>query len=186
MTFATHRRRFVLKLAVIGASVIALPGCTGGMANIFGPRTPAVEQIRVPQPGPTRPRTAENTATPKLVRIVDTTQRQDIALSATYHERILVPVGSGLVLQAQSGGNRPPAIRAIKTEGGPPYALSLPVDTGKDAYPMTVQATLTSTIGHVLTGTVTLREKPKDPVEIVMRTSAAAPSDSDSAAGKAE
>ncbi len=56
MTYAAHRLRFALKLAVIGACVIALPGCTGGMANIFGPRTPAVEQIRVPQPGRTRTR----------------------------------------------------------------------------------------------------------------------------------
>ncbi len=51
---------------------------------------------------------------------------------------------------------------------------------------MIVQATLTYTIGHVLTGTVTLQEKPTDPVEIVTRTNAAATSDNDSAAGEAE
>ncbi len=167
--------KHVLKLAVIGACVIAVQGCSGGMANVFGPRAPKVEQIRVPQPAPTRPQAATDKAVPKMIRSADTAQRQDIALNVTYRERILVPIGSELVMQAQSGGNRPPALKAIRTQGGPPYSATLPVDTGKGAYPMRVQATLTSTIGHVLTGSITLQGKPVGPVEIVMHTSATAP-----------
>jgi hypothetical protein len=40
---------------------------------------------------------------------------------------------------------------------------------------MRVQAPLTSAIGHVLTGSITLRAMPVGPVEIVMHTSATAP-----------
>lgn len=177
-------RAYAVRLAVIGICVIALQGCAGGMATIFGPRAPEVQQIRVPEPAPTRPQSATNRATPQKIgtirsaprltrSLADTTGREDIALRVTYLERILVPIGSRLVLQAQGGGDRPPALKSIKTEGGPPYTLALPVDTGEGAYPMTVQATLTSTIGHVLSGAVTLSERPAGPVEIVMRTSAA-------------
>lgn len=177
MIHQTHQFRVALKLAAIGVSVVALQGCSGAMSNIFGPRAPAIEQIRVPQAGQTRPPVAAGRTPSKIIRSADTTQRQDIALNVTYLERILVPVGSELVLQAQSDADRPPAMKAIKTQSGPPYSVTLPVDTGAGAYPMRVRATLTSTIGHVLSGTTTLRSRPTGPVEIIMRTSAAAPPD---------
>ncbi|WP_113911406.1 hypothetical protein [Roseovarius dicentrarchi] len=170
MPHMPRNHRLALKLAIVGASLIALQGCGGAMANMFGPRAPAVEQIRVPQTGPTRPPAGAGAAAPGIIRSADIAQRRDIALNVTYLERILVPVGSDLVVQAQSGGNRPPAIRRVQTQGGPPYSINLPVDTGQGAYPMTVQATLRSTIGHVLTGATVLQARPSGPVDIVMRT----------------
>jgi hypothetical protein len=95
---------------------------------------------------------------------------QDIAFSVSYMERILVPAGSELVLSAKGAGSDAPSIKTTKTQSGPPYSISMPVGSGDGAYPMTVSATLTSTIGHVLSGSVTLTEKPTGPVEIIIHT----------------
>jgi len=97
--------------------------------------------------------------------------RAPLPITATYLERILVPSGSDLTVRAQ-GPSGPPVQASIQTSSTPPYEISVPVRVDAAAYPMTVTATLTSTIGHVLSGSVTLAEKLAGAVEIVMRTRA--------------
>ncbi|RKF13827.1 hypothetical protein D6850_11540 [Roseovarius spongiae] len=93
---------------------------------------------------------------------------RDLALSVTYLVRLMVPPGSELSVRAE-GADGASSVKTIETAGGPPYALELPVSGDKSAYPMTVNATLNSLVGHTLTGAVTLDAPPGDaPVEIVL------------------
>lgn len=161
-------------VAVLLCAGFAVQGCAGGMSQMFKPRTAAPEQVVIPQPAPAVPIQTVTTSTKKAAPVTRSAvvipKREDISLNVSYLERILVPVGSDLSLRATGEGSGPPSVKSTKVQSGPPYSVAMPVDTGEGAYPMTVQATLTSTIGHVLSGSVTLTEKPTGPVEIIMHT----------------
>lgn len=166
---------FRARLSVLLCCALAVQGCTGGMSQVFQPKeATASEQVVIPQPAPAVSAQTVSTSTastaPATRSAMTLAKRENIALNVLYLERILVPVGSDLIVRAEGDGSGPPSVKSTKVQSGPPYDVSLPVDTGEGAYPMTVQATLTSTIGHVLSGSVTLTEKPNGPVEIIMQT----------------
>lgn len=161
------------RAAMLAASALALSGCGGVMPQLFGPRAPDIEQIRVPQPAPETSQTSVAASSNTASEAPAPDRRMGV--TATYRERILVPTGSTLTLRADPANGGAPAITTLRTQSGPPYALTLPVSTGPAAYPMTVEVTLTSSIGHVLRGGVVLDTFPAEPVDIVMRTGAVAP-----------
>ncbi|QIE45644.1 hypothetical protein G5B38_08955 [Pseudohalocynthiibacter aestuariivivens] len=161
------------RLALVLGATFLVQGCANGMPHFSGPKPKPVEQVVVPEPAPSLTRTAVATSTRKAPPKVNRTAsvvpaRQDLTLNVLYYVRIMVPVGSELTVRANSAAGGAPSIKTIKTKGGPPYAMEIPVSAGADAYPMTIDATLNSSIGHVLTGAVTLDGKPTKPVEIVM------------------
>ena len=170
-TYMTPRHA-ALVLAVCGGLVLS--GCAGGMSDILKPKGGAIEQVVVPVPAPAITQATIATATTQAAPLTPSIipKREDIALAITYMERILVPVGSTLTVRADGAGSGPPSIKSTKVQAGPPYDMTLPVDIDAGAYPMTVQATLTSTIGHVLTGAVTLSAPPVGVVDITLRTTA--------------
>ncbi|MEB8387723.1 hypothetical protein OO012_10820 [Rhodobacteraceae bacterium KMM 6894] len=161
-------------LAAFLCAGFAVQGCTDGTAQMVKPQVATPKEVVKPQPAPAVPIQTVTKAPRKAATVtrsaVQSQKREYIALSVSYMERILVPAGSELVLSATGEGSGPPSIKTTKTKSGPPYSVSMPVETGEGAYPMTVEATLTSTIGHVLSGRVTLTEKPTGPVEIIMHT----------------
>ena len=163
---------FRARLSVLLCCALVVQGCTGGISQVFQPKeATASEQVVIPQPAPAVSAQTASTA-PTTRSAMSLATRENIALNVFYLERILVPVGSDLTVRAEGDGSGPPSVKSTKVQSGPPYDVSLPVDTGEGAYPMTVEATLTSTIGHVLSGSVTLTEKPTGPVEIIMQTTA--------------
>ncbi|MCZ4351867.1 hypothetical protein O4H61_05010 [Roseovarius aestuarii] len=172
--FTVRRSAIVLSLC----SGLAVLGCAGELTQMGQSRSVASTPSTATKPARVAPKSkpvkavASSTtkAAPMTRSAVTMSKREDIALSVFYLERIMVPAGSELTLRANGDGSGAPSVKSTKVKSGPPYSVSMPVDTGEGAYPMTVQATLTSTIGHVLSGSVTLTEKPTGPVEIVMRT----------------
>ena len=168
-TLYTQRLAAAVVLLCCG---FAVQGCTGGMPQMSKSQTPPPEKVVIPKPPPEVPiqtvTRSPKKAAPVTRSITATPKREDISLSVSYMERIMVPVGSDLTLSATGAGSDPASVKSTKVQSGPPYSISMPVDTGEAAYPMTVQATLTSTLGHVLSGSVTLNEKPTGPVEIIM------------------
>ena len=160
-------------LALLLGAAFLMQGCTNAMPQYSGPKPQPADQVVAPAstPGPTKKAVATTTrkATPKVTKSASAVPaRQDLALNVLYYVRIMVPAGSDLTVRADGAGGAAPSVTSIKTKGGPPYAMSIPISAAADAYPMTIDATLNSTIGHVLTGTVTLVEKPDKPVEIVL------------------
>ncbi|MFY9240039.1 MAG: hypothetical protein WAO78_14430 [Roseovarius sp.] len=147
--------------AALALASVLLAGCAEGMPQILQPPAAQTEQLGAPQAAPsvTRPLQAESAAMGAPA---------PLAVSATYFERILVPIGSELTLRAEAASGVP-VITRIKTTGGPPYDISASVPSMPEGYPMTVTATLNSTIGHVLSGSVVLDAVPISVVEIVMR-----------------
>ncbi|MBZ8118475.1 hypothetical protein KUD11_07410 [Roseovarius sp. LXJ103] len=156
-----HIRSFRRVAGVAVASVL-LAGCAADTPQPA--RSGAAAQGAVPQAAPsaTRPKQAERIPLAAPVTL---------AVSATYLERIMIPIGSELTLRAETVSGMP-AITRIKTMSGPPYDISVSIPSGAEAYPMTVTATLNATIGHVLSGSVVLDAVPGGAVEIVMRTQA--------------
>lgn len=162
-----------LRTATILGAAMLVQGCAGGFPQFSGPRAPAAEQVVIPEPVPTTPQTNVAAATrkpPPNVRKSTpvTPAKQDLSLNVLYYVRVMVPVGSDLTVRADSASGGAPSIKSVKTEGGPPYAVEIPVSAADDAFPMTVDAVLESSIGHVLEGSVTLDEAPAKPIEIVL------------------
>ncbi len=161
------------RLALMLGAALLVQGCTNVTPYFGGPKPQPVEQVIIPEPapGPTKKTAATPTrkAPPKVNRNASVIPaHHDLALNVVYYVRLLVPVGSELTVRAGSAAGGAPSSKSIKTTGGPPYEMKIPVSAAADAYPMTIDATLNSSIGHVLTGTVTLAEKPSKPVEIVL------------------
>jgi len=159
-----------LRAMILLTCGLLVQGCANGLPHYSGPKKVPTEQAAVSNANPLA---ATNTVKPKKRTSVKRTAtsipaRKDIALSVTYMVRILVPAGSELTVSAAGAGGSAPSIKTTKTQSGPPYVIDLPVDTAEDAYPMTVNATLTSKLGHVLTGNVVLQERPSASVEITM------------------
>ena len=150
--------------AALALASVLLAGCVGGKPPILQPPAAQAEQLVAPQAARsvTRPPQAESAPVGVPASLV---------VSATYLERILVPIGSELPLRVEAASGVP-AITRIKTTGGPPYDISASVPSTAEAYPMTVTATLNSTIGHVMSGSVVLGASPISVVEIVMRMQA--------------
>jgi len=179
MTGSGTVRRGGRAVAVLTAAML-VQGCANGLP-IFG-QSARTEQVVVPEPEPTvsseqlnakaQAKPASTTKTKAAVKpqtrstSLETDTAHDLDLNVTYFVRLMVPVGSELTVATKGDGNS--TSKTVKTSGGPPYAVSLPVPESKAGYPMKVTATLTSTIGHVLEGEVTLPKEPGGEVEIVM------------------
>lgn len=161
------------RLALVLGAAFMMQGCTDAMPYFGGPKPQPVEQVITPEPVPgpaiRTVATPSRKAPPKVNRKASALPaQQDLALSVVYYVRLMVPAGSELTVRADSAAGGAPSIKSIKTTGGLPYEMAIPVSAAADAYPMTIDATLNSSIGHVLTGSVTLAEKPSTPVEIVL------------------
>lgn len=169
--------RRVARLAALLSCGLAVQGCADGFTLFGGQKEAPPEQVVVPLPDPavTEPRlSAETKASSASMTRKPTPEpaRTDLALSVIYYERILVPVGSDLTVRAQPADGGTPSIKTTEVQTAIPYTLSIPVSTAEAAYPMTVTATLTSTIGHVLSGSVTLDQPSAETVEILIKTRA--------------
>ena len=163
-----------LRMAAVLGAALLVSGCAGGLPQFSGPKAPSsTDQVVIPEPAPVVTKqtlTATTTRTSPAVtpRAPATPTFDDVSLSVLYYVRLAVPAGSDLTLRADSASGAAPTIKTIKTAGGLPYNVDIPVNAADDAYPMTIDATLESTIGHVLTGSITLDAKPRQPVEIVL------------------
>ncbi len=168
------RRSAATALGAVSLALI-VAGCTDGEPQSMRANPTPAEQVVTAQPAPATP-AATATRKPGKTKAAQTMTRRppeapartNLDLNVSYMVRILVPAGSELSLRAQGAGDAPPALKTVKIESGPPYSVSLPVQSGAAAYPMEVTATLTSTIGHVLSGAITLSAPPTGPVEITM------------------
>lgn len=165
-----------LALAVL-ASAALVAGCADGFTPSETAKARPVEQVAVPEPavtaGGNTVSVTSRKAPPRMTRSSPAAEaRETIEMSVLYYERILVPAGSTLTIRAEGAGDAAPTIKRSAVGAGMPYKVSVPVGAGPEAYPMTVDATLESGIGHVMTGSVTLAERPSGPVELVIRTKA--------------
>lgn len=165
------------KIMAFVACGVLLQGCSNGFPQLGGPRpnpvAPGTAPVSEPTAGPAvRPKARTASKPPPVMtrKPPQASTRDMIDLNVLYYERILVPPGSALSIRAEAANAATPSLKKTTTEGGMPYQVSIPVSPRTDAYPMTIEATLTSTIGHVLAGSVTLTKPPTAPVELLIRT----------------
>jgi hypothetical protein len=86
-------------------------------------------------------------------------------LSITYFERIMMAPGSDLVVTITGAGLENPVTEAIKTEGGPPYAMEIALP-GDVTYPLNITAKLSAPTGHHMAGQTTLTAAPEGTVSM--------------------
>ena len=157
------------RCAAILAAALLVQGC----ANAYPKAGATPEKATATTVAPTSQARAKSasvkpttTAAQTRKASLKTVPKAGLDLNVTYFVRLMVPAGSELKLRAVGAG--PATEKVIKTDAGPPYSVRLPMPDESGMYPMTVTATLNSSIGHVLEGKVTLAEAPAGTVEIVM------------------
>lgn len=91
----------------------------------------------------------------------------EIDISVTYFEATLVPPGSELMVVATDATGQTIAERVIKTEAAQPFGMTLPLSPDA-SFPVRLNVRLTSTLGGVLGGQISLPSLPTGVTEIAV------------------